>query len=64
MTTINHEVNEMIQLEEDTAYNVIVDLKAMLEHYVSGRAGNSSTRTQALVTIKEANELLKKLREV
>jgi len=63
MTTINHEVNEMIQLEEDT-YNVIVDLKAMLEHYVSGRAGNSSTRTQALVTIKEANELLKKLREV
>ena len=41
MTTINHEVNEMIQLEEDT-YNVIVDLKAMLEHYVSGRAGNNS----------------------
>jgi hypothetical protein len=63
MTTINHEVNEMIQLEEDTC-NVIVDLKAMLEHYVSGRADNSSTRTQALVTIKEANQLLKKLREV
>ena len=33
MTTINHEVNEMIQTEEDI-YNVIVDLKALLEHYV------------------------------
>jgi hypothetical protein len=43
MTTINHGVNEMIQTEEDI-YNVIVDLKALLEHYVSGRAGNSSTR--------------------
>jgi len=62
MTTINHEVNEMIQQEEDI-YNVIVDLKAMLEHYVSGRADNSSTRTQALVTIKEANQLLQKLKE-
>jgi hypothetical protein len=63
MTTINHEVNEMIQQEEDI-YNVIVDLKAMLEHYVSGRAGNSSMRTQALVTIKEANQLLQKLKEI
>ena len=63
MTTINHEVNEMIQMEEDI-YNVIVDLKAMLEHYVSGRADNSSTRTQALVTIKEANQLLQKLKEI
>ena len=63
MTIINHEVNEMIQMEEDI-YNVIVDLKAMLEHYVSGRADNSSTRTQALVTIKEANQLLQKLKEV
>lgn len=63
MTTINHEVNEMIQQEEEI-YNVIVDLKAMLEHYVSGRASNSSTRTQALVTIKEANQLLQKLKEV
>ena len=62
MTTINHEVNEMIQQEEDI-YNVIVDLKAMLEHYVSGRADNSSTRTQALVTIKEAHQLLQKLKE-
>ena len=62
MTIINHEVNEMIQMEEDI-YNVIVDLKAMLEHYVSGRADNSSTRTQALVTIKEANQLLQKLKE-
>ena len=63
MTTINHEVNEMIQQEEEI-YNVIVDLKAMLEHYVSGRAGNSSMRTQALVTIKEANQLLQKLKEI
>jgi ribosomal protein S15P/S13E len=62
MTTINHEVNEMIQTEEDI-YNVIVDLKALLEHYVSGRADNGSTRTQALVTIKEANRLLQKLKE-
>jgi len=62
MTTINHEVNEMIQTEEDI-YNVIVDLKAMLEHYVSGHADNGSTRTQALVTIKEANQLLQKLKE-
>ena len=62
MTTINHEVNELIQTEEDI-YNVIVDLKALLEHYISGRAGNSSTRTQALVTIKEANRLLQKLKE-
>ena len=62
MTTINHEVNEMIQTEEDI-YNVIVDLKALLEHYVSGRTGNSSTRTQALVTIEEANRLLQKLKE-
>ena len=61
MTTINHEVNEMIQMEEDI-YNVIVDLKAMLEVYVSGST-NSSTRTQALATIKEANQLLKKLKE-
>ena len=63
MTTINHEVNEMIQQEEEI-YNVIVDLKTMLEHYVSGRAGNSSTRTQALVTIKKANQLLQKLKEI
>lgn len=62
MTTINHEVNEMIQMEEDI-YNVIVDLKAMLEVYVSGST-NSSTRTQALATIKEANQLLKKLKGV
>lgn len=61
MTTINHEVNEMIQMEEDI-YNVIVDLKAMLEVYVSGST-NSSTQTQALATIKEANQLLKKLKE-
>ena len=64
MTTINHEVNEMIALEEDI-YNVIVDLAFLLEHYVSGRADNwdGSTRTQALVTIKEANRLLQKLKE-
>jgi len=62
MTTINHEVNEMIQTEEDI-YNVIVDLKALVEHYVSPRADNGSTRTQALVTIKEANRLLQKLKE-
>ncbi len=61
MTTINHEVNEMIQMEEDI-YNVIVDLKAMLEVYVSGST-NNSTQTQALATIKEANQLLKKLKE-
>jgi len=64
MTTINHEVNEMIQQEEDI-YNVIVDLKALLEHYVSGRADNwdGSTRTQALVTIKQANQILQKMKE-
>jgi len=64
MTTINHEVNEMIALEEDI-YNVIVDLKGMLEHYVSGRADNwdGSTRTQALVTIKQANKILQKMKE-
>jgi len=62
MTTINHEVNEMIQMEEDI-YNVIVDLKATLEVYVSGST-NSSTRTQALATIKKANQFLKKLKEV
>ncbi len=46
-------------------YNVIVGLKGMLEHYVSGRADNwdGSTRTQALVTIKQANQILKKLKE-
>ena len=62
MSTINHEVNEMIQLEEDI-YNVIVDLAFLLEHYVSGRAGNSSTRTQALVTIQQANKILQKMKE-
>ena len=64
MTTINHEVNEMIALEEDI-YNVIVDLKGMLEHYVSGRADNwdGSTRTQALVTIQQANKILQKMKE-
>ena len=62
MTIINHEVNEMIQMDEDII-NVITDLKALVEHYVSGRTGNSSTRTQALVAIKEANQLLQKLRE-
>ena len=67
MTTINHEINEMIQTEEDI-YNVIVDLKALLEHYVLYQANirhghNSSTRTQALVAIKEANRLLQKLKE-
>ena len=60
MSTINHEVNEMIQQEEDI-YNVISDLKSLLEHYVSGRPDNwdGSTRTQALVTIKQANQILK-----
>ena len=62
MTTINHEVNEMIQTEEDI-YNVIVDLKALLEHYVSDHVDHSSTRTQALVTIKQADQLLQKLKE-
>jgi hypothetical protein len=60
MSTINHEVNEMIQQEEDI-YNVICDLTSLLEHYVSGRPDNwdGSTRTQALVTIKQANQILK-----
>lgn len=67
MTTINHEVNEMIALEEDI-YNVIVDLAFLLEHYVSYRANirhghNSSTRTQALVTIQQANKILQKMKE-
>ena len=64
MTTINHEVNEMIALEEDI-YNVIVDLAFLLEHYVSGRADNwdGSTRTQALVTIQQANKILQKMKE-
>ena len=64
MTTINHEINEMVQTEEDI-YNVIVDLKALLEHYISGRTGihDMAAQTQALVTIKEANRLLQKLKE-
>jgi hypothetical protein len=67
MTTINHEVNEMIQLEEDI-YNVIVDLAFLLEHYVSYQANirhghNGSTRTQALVTIQQANKILQKMKE-
>lgn len=53
----------MTTINEEDIYNVIVDLKAMLEHYVSGRKDNGSTRTQALVTIKEANRLLQKLKE-
>ena len=64
MTTINHEVNEMIK-EEDDIYNVIVDLAFLLEHYVSGRSDNwdGSTRTQALVTIQQANKILQKMKE-
>jgi hypothetical protein len=67
MTTINHEVNEMIK-EEDDIYNVIVDLAFLLKHYVSYQANirhghNDSTRTQALATIKQANQILQKMRK-
>ena len=38
------------------AVELIIDLKALLEHYLSGRSGNwdGTTKTQAMVTLRKA----------
>ena len=43
-----------------TAVELIIDLKGMLEHYVSGRPNNwdGTTKKQALAVIAEANRYL------